>query len=107
MVPVLTTTADPRTRLLEALLVAAVLESLVHYTDNTLRYDDYTVDDPSLLGWLVEAVQRLRSHLDRHPAARHCNQLHANRLARGDHTVARLETRPLQPLEHASEDTGP
>jgi hypothetical protein len=31
----------------------AVVESLVHYADNTLRYDDYTVDDPSVLGGLV------------------------------------------------------
>ena len=42
------------TRVLQVLLVAAVLESLVHYTDNTLRYDDYTAADPSLLGGLVK-----------------------------------------------------
>ena len=40
--------------MLQVLLVAAVLESLVHYTDNTLRYDDYTVADPSILGGLVK-----------------------------------------------------
>ena len=45
--------APPRTRLLEGLLVLAVAESFVHYADNTLRYDDYTADDPSLLGGLV------------------------------------------------------
>src|SRR5262245_50727112 len=44
---------DTPTRVLQALLVAAIVESLVHYTDNTLRYQDYTVDDPSLLGSLV------------------------------------------------------
>ena len=44
---------DHRTRVLQVLLVVAVAESFVHYTDNTLRYDDYTVDDPSLLGQLV------------------------------------------------------
>ena len=50
----LAATTDHRARLLQVLLVVAVLESLVHYTDNTLRYDDYTVDDPSLLGGLVK-----------------------------------------------------
>jgi hypothetical protein len=43
-----------RTRALQVLLVVAVVESLVHYTDNTVRYDDYTVPDPSLLGGLVK-----------------------------------------------------
>jgi hypothetical protein len=43
-----------RTRVLQALLVVAVVESFVHYTDNTLRYDDYTVPDPSVLGGLVQ-----------------------------------------------------
>src|SRR5215210_6709226 len=42
------------TRVLQVLLVAAVLESLVHYTDNTLRYGDYTAADPSFLGGLVK-----------------------------------------------------
>ena len=42
------------TRFVQVLLVVAVLESLVHYTDNTVRYDDYTVADPSLLGGLVK-----------------------------------------------------
>jgi hypothetical protein len=43
-----------RTRLLQVLLVVAVVESFVHYTDNTLRYDDYTADNPSVLGGLVQ-----------------------------------------------------
>jgi hypothetical protein len=43
-----------RTRVLQVLLVVAVLESLVHYADNTVRYDDYTVPDPSFLGGLVK-----------------------------------------------------
>jgi peptidoglycan/LPS O-acetylase OafA/YrhL len=42
------------TRTLRALLAVAIAESLVHYTDNTLRYDDYTVPDPSVLGSLVK-----------------------------------------------------
>jgi hypothetical protein len=44
---------DTPTRLLQVVLVAAVIESFVHYTDNTVRYDDYTADDPSLIGSLV------------------------------------------------------
>jgi hypothetical protein len=44
---------DRPTRLLQVILVAAVIESFVHYTDNTLRYDDYVADDPSLIGSLV------------------------------------------------------
>lgn len=47
-------TRQRATRVLQVLLVAAVLESLVHYADNTLRYDDYTVADPSFLGSLVK-----------------------------------------------------
>jgi hypothetical protein len=43
-----------RTRLLQVLLAVAIAESFVHYTDNTLRYEDYTVDDPSFLGGLVQ-----------------------------------------------------
>ena len=39
---------------LRVLLAAAIVESFVHYADNTLRYDDYTVDDPSILGGLVK-----------------------------------------------------
>ena len=41
------------TKVLGVVLVLAVVESFVHYTDNTLRYDDYTADDPSLVGSLV------------------------------------------------------
>jgi hypothetical protein len=44
---------DRATRLLQVVLGAAIVESFIHYTDNTLRYDDYTVSDPSLLGSLV------------------------------------------------------
>lgn len=44
---------DGPTRLLRALLVAAIVESFIHYTDNTLRYDDYTATNPSLAGSLV------------------------------------------------------
>jgi hypothetical protein len=43
-----------RTRLLQLLLAVAIAESFVHYLDNTLEYDDYTVADPSILGGLVE-----------------------------------------------------
>jgi hypothetical protein len=38
---------------LQVLLVVAIAESFVHYTDNTLRYDDYTISDPSFPGSLV------------------------------------------------------
>jgi hypothetical protein len=44
---------DRATRVLQVLLVVAVVESFIHYTDNTLRYDDYTASDPSLIGSLV------------------------------------------------------
>ena len=45
---------DRATRVLQVLLVVAIVESFIHYADNTLRYDDYTVSDPSLLGSLVK-----------------------------------------------------
>jgi hypothetical protein len=45
---------DRPSRLLRALLVVTLVESFVHYADNTLRYDDYTVPDPSVLGSLVK-----------------------------------------------------
>jgi hypothetical protein len=45
---------DRATRVLQVLLVVAIVESLIHYTDNTLRYDDYTASDPSLVGSLVK-----------------------------------------------------
>ena len=40
--------------MLAVLLALAIAESFVHYADNTLRYDDYTVADPSFLGSLVK-----------------------------------------------------
>jgi hypothetical protein len=43
-----------RTRLLQVLLATAFAESFVHYLDNTLEYDDYTVSNPSILGGLVK-----------------------------------------------------
>ena len=49
-----TTSIDRPTRILQVLLAVTIVESFVHYTDNTLRYDDYTVDDPSVLGSLVK-----------------------------------------------------
>jgi hypothetical protein len=45
---------ERRTRLLRVLLAVAIVESLVHYADNTIRYDDYTAEDPSVLGSLVK-----------------------------------------------------
>jgi hypothetical protein len=44
---------DRPTRVLQVLLIAGVVESFIHYADNTLRYDDYTISDPSLPGSLV------------------------------------------------------
>jgi hypothetical protein len=44
---------DKATKVLLVILAVAIVESFVHYTDNTLRYDDYTADDPSLIGSLV------------------------------------------------------
>jgi hypothetical protein len=41
-------------RLLQVLLAVAIVESFVHYADNTIRYDDYTVANPSFLGSLVK-----------------------------------------------------
>jgi hypothetical protein len=40
--------------LLQVLLAVAIVESFVHYADNTIRYDDYTVANPSFLGSLVK-----------------------------------------------------
>jgi hypothetical protein len=39
---------------LRVVLGLAIVESFVHYADNTLRYDDYTVSDPSFAGSLVK-----------------------------------------------------
>lgn len=38
--------ASSRLRMLEALLVAAVAVSIVHYADNTIRWDDFVPADP-------------------------------------------------------------
>ena len=43
-----------RLRLLQVLLAVTVAESFVHYLDNTIEYDDYTVANPSILGGLVK-----------------------------------------------------
>jgi hypothetical protein len=48
------TTTDRPTAVLRVLLVVAIAESFVHYADNTLRYDDYTVADPSFPGGLIK-----------------------------------------------------
>jgi hypothetical protein len=45
---------DRPTAVLRLLVVAAIVESFVHYADNTLRYDDYTIADPSFPGGLVK-----------------------------------------------------
>lgn len=45
---------DRATRVLQVLLVLGIVESFVHYTDNTLRYDDYTISDPSFPGSLIQ-----------------------------------------------------
>ena len=45
---------DRPTRLLRALVGLTIVESFVHYADNTIRYDDYTAADPSFLGSLVK-----------------------------------------------------
>jgi hypothetical protein len=46
----------PRRQLwfLRVVLALAIVESFVHYADNTLRYDDYTVADPTFPGGLVQ-----------------------------------------------------
>jgi len=43
-----------QTRLLGVILALAIVESLVHYTDNTLRYDDYVIYHPTFPGSLVK-----------------------------------------------------
>ena len=46
---------DTATRVLQVLLVVAIAESFVHYLDNTVRWDDYTVEDPSPVGsWITQ-----------------------------------------------------
>lgn len=45
---------DRPTRVLQALLVGAVLESFVHYLDNTVRFDDYGSDHPpAISAWIA------------------------------------------------------
>jgi hypothetical protein len=46
--------ADRPARLLRVLVAVTIVESFIHYADNTIRYDDYTVADPSFLGSLVK-----------------------------------------------------
>lgn len=41
-----TTDAAPRLSTLQALLGAAVVVSVVHYLDNTVRWDDFLAEDP-------------------------------------------------------------
>jgi hypothetical protein len=45
---------DRPARLLRVLVAVTIVESFIHYADNTIRYDDYTVADPSFLGSLVK-----------------------------------------------------
>lgn len=45
--------ASWRARALPALLGFAVVESFVHYTDNTIRYRDYVGEDPSFVDSLI------------------------------------------------------
>ena len=54
---------DRATRVLQGFLVFAVLSSIVHYTDNFIRYDQYPQDDPKLvaqptipISWVVFTV---------------------------------------------------
>jgi hypothetical protein len=43
------------TRVLQVLLAVAIAESFVHYLDNTVRWDDYTIEDPSPIGsWITQ-----------------------------------------------------
>jgi hypothetical protein len=44
-----TPVSDRRTLWLQIILLAAVLSSIVHYTDNTIRFDSYPQDDPELV----------------------------------------------------------
>ena len=53
MAPIGTTTRPEQdlgfTRLLQSLLVAAVLVSIVHYVDNVVRFEDYAPDEAGLV----------------------------------------------------------
>jgi hypothetical protein len=55
--------SDRRTLLLQVILLAAVLSSIGHYTDNTVRFDQYPQSDPELvsqpmipLSWVLFTV---------------------------------------------------
>jgi hypothetical protein len=70
--PVLERTATPdrATTVLRVLLVLAVGISLIHYTDNTIRFDDYTRGDPGIvtrptipLTWIVLTALGLWGYL--------------------------------------------
>lgn len=41
-------------KLLRVLLGVTIVESFIHYADNTIRYEDYTAENPSVLGGLVK-----------------------------------------------------
>jgi len=40
---------DERNRAVDGVLLTAFLLSVVHYVDNTVRFDDYTAGDPGLI----------------------------------------------------------
>ncbi|HEY8525288.1 MAG TPA: hypothetical protein VIL48_10005 [Acidimicrobiales bacterium] len=42
------------TTVLRVLVAVTIVESFVHYADNTLRYDDYVVADPTFPGSLTK-----------------------------------------------------
>lgn len=42
-------------RVVLGLLVAGIAVSIVHYADNWLRYDDYTIAEPSFPGSIIDA----------------------------------------------------
>ena len=41
------------TKVLTCVLVAAVLVSIVHYIDNTVRYDQFVSEDPNVVARLI------------------------------------------------------
>jgi hypothetical protein len=45
---------DRPTRFLRLLVGVTIVESFIHYADNTLRYDDYTIADPTFPGSLIK-----------------------------------------------------
>ncbi|WP_117000450.1 hypothetical protein [Desertimonas flava] len=42
------------TKILTVVLVAAVVVSVVHYVDNTIRYDQFVSDDPNVVTRLIK-----------------------------------------------------